>query len=115
MPQLSELKVGDRVTLFRRSIFQIAKIERITPKGYIGVGTYLFDPRSGIQRGATGYNVLYIEPTTDEHVYMLRKAQLVGRLRTVDFSNYPVDKLEAVYKILLQEKKQDDTNPESTV
>ena len=48
---LSNLKVGDEVIISQRfNNDRVVKIEKITPKGFIKIGNYLFYP-NGKERG----------------------------------------------------------------
>lgn len=59
---LKELKAGDKVVIqkchFSGNSYKLAKVERITPKGFIRAGDNLYSPEDGRARGA--YSGLYL-------------------------------------------------------
>lgn len=70
---LSNLKVGDEVILSQRfNNDRVVKIEKITPKGFIKIGNYLFYP-NGKERGGNRWYPCHISIATKEKTEIIKR------------------------------------------
>lgn len=102
---VKNLKVGDPVIVKRNNKKSVCKIDRITPKGYIGIGKVLFN-EDGIERGGDPwYGSILIEANPEE----LRKAKEEETLREayllMENSKITVKQAEQIINILKGETK----------
>ena len=101
MTTLSELKKGDKVTIYRGSyITGIHRIDKITPTGFIKVGDALYN-KDGSRRGEGSiWNRESIVPTTQEHRDFLEKKAIANRLDATNFMSLSLDKLRRLIAIV---------------
>lgn len=113
--KLKDLKPGDEVYMivgrtWSNNIYKKFSIEKITPKGFIRVDGKLFDQRGNERK--RGYHGVTIYPVTEETTKMVNdaikdeeKKNKSRYLRQIDFSRLPVEVVEKIYDMVIENKE----------
>lgn len=75
---IKNLKVGDMVIISSTFGERIAKVDRITPAGNIGVGDRLFLP-NGLERGGNYYHRIHLREATPEAIKKVKIEQTISK------------------------------------
>lgn len=104
MENLEDIKVGDKVILYRR--FQkdlICKVERLT-KNFVVVDGKKFRKRDGFNTGDHGFYPLTISRATEEEIAKIeeenKRDAIIAYIRNFHLSTLPTDVLEKVYELI---------------
>jgi hypothetical protein len=100
---LKELKVGDKVAIncgsYGYADYRISTVEKITPTGRIQANNTVFD-HTGYTMGSSYGGRDNLEPITDDILNFIKRKSLYYKLKNVEWNKLPLDKMEAVAKIL---------------
>jgi hypothetical protein len=101
---LDSLKAGDEVAIHTRNWVDIVKIERMTQTQII-IDQYRFYVSNGYAIGRRLWNQPYIGPVTDEIRLKIKHRNLVYKISNTKFDDLPLEKLEAIMRIIDGEAK----------
>lgn len=104
MENLEDIKVGDKVILYRR--FQdrtVCKVDRLTKK-FIIVEGRKYRKKDGFEAGDCGIYVSSIGIATEQEITEIeeenKRDAIIGYIRNFRLSTLPIDVLEKVYKLI---------------
>lgn len=95
---IESLKVGDFVFVGCRLGKSLKKVEKITPKGYIKIGSTLFN-KDGSERGGDIWNKHFISEATPEKIKSFQEKQIIKRAIQIMRSKSEIN-LEQAHKII---------------
>lgn len=107
MNDLRNAKVGDKVILSTRfNDDKIVTIDKITPKGFLKVGSSLFYT-NGIER-ASGWYTAHIRPATQEQIEKIEKKQFVKAVlnKLHNLKDITYEKAVLVMKLLKEQENE---------
>lgn len=104
MENLEDIKVGDKVILYRK--FQnnvVSEVERLT-KNYVIVDGRKFRKKDGFEPGNVGFYSSSISRATEEMIAKVEEENmrdlLISKISHYPFSKLSTEELEEVYKLI---------------
>ena len=95
---IENLKVGDLVFVRSRLGISLKTVEKITPKGFIKVGSTLFN-KDGRERGGDVWNKYFISEATPERIKEFQESRTIKRALQIMRSKSDIT-LEQAHKII---------------
>lgn len=111
---LKLLKAGDKVILhkhgFSYELYEDCTVSKITPKGFIKVDVFLFEPQNGFCRGNYGVNIL--DPSDEDTIKRIKRYKLNEFIKNVIYkmknvSSLSYEKAVAINEILEGKNEKD--------
>lgn len=103
MENLEDIKIGDKVILYRRYCKKVCKVERLT-KTLVIVDGEKFRKADGLSTGDRGYYSSSISRATEEMIAKVeeenKRDMLINKIRHYPLDKLSTDELEKVYELI---------------